>query len=81
MASLDARHLGDLGLHHLGHHLKTDRRRGRQQPLTDVLGERDQMPVDRTGKPLRQPSICGRDQSQPGRLTDGVISGQGRVRT
>jgi hypothetical protein len=81
VAALDAGELGDLGLHHLGHHLQPDRGRRGEQPLTHMLGESGEMAVDRPGELGWQPPLGGRDQLQA-TVTVVVVAGRGgRVRT
>ena len=46
--------LGDLGVHQLAHHLQTDRRGGRQQPLAHVLSEPLEVAIDSAGQLLGQ---------------------------
>jgi len=80
VAALRADQVGDLGLHHLGHHLQPDRGRGRQQPLADVLGERGEMTVEDAGEAVLQAEQAGRDERQAARLRRrlgraGVIDG------
>jgi hypothetical protein len=45
-AALEASDGGDVGLQHLGHHLRADRGRGRDQSLTGMIREGGEMAVD-----------------------------------
>ena len=81
VSALDAGQVGDLGLHHLGHHLQADRGRGREQPLTHMCGEGGEMAVDRASKLLWQPPLRRRDQPQALVILVVLAGRGGRVRT
>ena len=50
VTALDAGDIGNLGFQKLRHHLKTERGRGREQPLLEVLSESGKVAIDSPGE-------------------------------